>query len=77
MTHPLTTYREKHCLTQQEFGSRIGATKGMVSKWEAGRSLPRAHFLRKIEDVSGGEITIGALVQSFSHIQTNVPEAAE
>ncbi|NTF99040.1 helix-turn-helix transcriptional regulator [Agrobacterium rhizogenes] len=65
MEHPIVKYRREHNLTQDAFGKRVGATKGMVSKWEACRVLPRPSLLVRIEDVSGGCLTAGSIVRSF------------
>lgn len=78
MTHKLTLYRKTHDLTLEAFGARIGATKGMVSKWESGRATPRRHFLALIESATGGEVTA---IDFFSGVARPQPqeiaEAAE
>ncbi|MDO5895100.1 helix-turn-helix domain-containing protein [Agrobacterium sp. Azo12] len=76
MEHPITTYRRKHSLTQDAFGRLVDATKGMVSKWEACRILPRPQFIEKIEDVTAAEVTASDLVRSFNELNSKL-EAAE
>ncbi|MNL64597.1 hypothetical protein D3C87_1888260 [compost metagenome] len=76
MEHPITTYRRKHSLTQDAFGRLVDATKGMVSKWEACRILPRPQFIEKIEDATSSEVTASDLVRSFNELNSKL-EAAE
>ncbi|WP_311273516.1 MULTISPECIES: hypothetical protein [unclassified Rhizobium] len=76
MEHPLTTYRHKYNLTQDAFGGLVLATKGMVSKWEACRILPRAQFIVRIEDATSGEVSASDLVRAFDDAST-IQEAAE
>lgn len=40
--------REKACLTQAEFGSRVGARQNTVSSWEVGRITPNDSALLNI-----------------------------
>lgn len=61
MKHALTEYRERHGLTLQEFGSRIGVGKAAVWKWEAG-SLPRKEMLVRIVEATGGEVTLADFI---------------
>lgn len=75
MEHPITRYRQRNDLTQHAFGCLVGATKGMVSKWEAYKVLPRPIFMEKIEDVTNLEITASELVRAFNCAA--IPEAAE
>jgi len=65
MEHPIAKYRREHQLTQDAFGKRVGATKGMVSKWEACRVLPRPSLLVRIEEASSGSLSAGSIVRSF------------
>lgn len=76
MEHPITTFRRKHNLTQDAFGRMVDATKGMVSKWEARRILPRPQIIEKIEDATEREVTASDLVRSFNEINSRF-EAAE
>jgi len=74
MTHPLTEYRRRHELTLEALGSMIGATKGMISKWESGTVLPRAKFMERIRSVTDNEVGANELLAAFS---TLTSEAAE
>lgn len=49
-------YREKHGLSQEAFGVRVGVSQGMVWQWEAGKpiTLPKA---KKIFRATDGEVT--------------------
>lgn len=66
MEHPLTTYRRDKSLTQEAFGVLVGASKGMVSKWEAGGVLPRPIVIARIEDITGGDVSASHLVRFFN-----------
>lgn len=76
MTHPLTLYRKKHQLTLEAFGLRIGATKGMISKWEAGKTMPRARIMGLIVAVTDGEVSADQLLNAFN-APSRCSEAAE
>jgi len=38
----IRTYRAKHQLNQNEFWSRVGVTQSAGSRYESGRTIPRA-----------------------------------
>ncbi|QTQ84586.1 helix-turn-helix transcriptional regulator [Agrobacterium tumefaciens] len=76
MEHPITTYRRNNFLTQAAFGRLVGATKGMVSRWEASLILPRPDFIEKIENVTNGLISASAIVRAFNFAHRRL-EAAE
>ncbi len=56
MDHALTKYRVSNELTLQAFAGRIGASKGMVWKWENG-ALPRKPYMEKIYAETNGIVT--------------------
>ncbi|MVB04190.1 helix-turn-helix domain-containing protein [Agrobacterium vitis] len=66
MEHPIAKYRREKNLTQDAFGQLVGATKGMVSKWEAGRILPRPQFIEQIEDATRNAISASDLIRVFN-----------
>lgn len=76
MEHPITDYRIKNSLTQTAFGRLVCASKGMVSKWEACRVLPRPQFIQRIEDVTDKQVDASSIVRAFNAANP-VPEAAE
>jgi DNA-binding transcriptional regulator YiaG len=76
MEHPITKYRRNENLTQVAFGQMIDATKGMVSKWEAGRILPRPVFIERIEDVTQKSISASDLIRAFNVLNRST-EAAQ
>lgn len=49
----LKQLRKNHNLTQSEFGSRIGLSKAVVSKYETGMGYPTFDVLIKIADFFG------------------------
>jgi transcriptional regulator with XRE-family HTH domain len=73
MTHPLKTYRTARHLTLEAFAEMIGVTKSIVSRWEAGKVLPRAETMRAIERLTCGEVKASEIVDAYS----SIPEAAE
>ena len=54
--HPLTLYRERHGLTLEAFAARVGATKGMVSKWERRVAEPRPKYRAAIVEATSGAV---------------------
>ena len=46
----LIQYREAHNLTQEALAERLGISRRMLYKYEAGISVPRASTLKKICD---------------------------
>lgn len=66
MEHPITKWRQQEALTQREFAERIGASKSMVSKWEACRALPRPKYMKKIDELTVGAVTPGDIICSFN-----------
>lgn len=57
MSHPLKRYRERRGLSQEEFGRLIGTTKVTISRFETGAREPTLRTIKKIMDVTGGELT--------------------
>lgn len=72
MTHALTKFRQENNLTLDALGERIGATKGMVSKWEAGKAFPRRRFIAKIAEVTAGKVSANDFLRAEP-----IAEAAE
>ncbi len=72
MTHALTKFRQENDLTLDALGERIGATKGMISKWEAGKAFPRRRFIAKIAEVTSGQVSANDFIRA-----DEFPEAAE
>lgn len=57
MDHALTSYRNSEDLTLEAFAGKIGASKGMVWKWENGQAIPRPPYMQKIVEETGGKVT--------------------
>lgn len=57
MKHPLTIFRESRNQTLEAFAKDIGASKGMVWKWENRTAIPRPEYMRKIIDIADGAVT--------------------
>lgn len=49
--------------TQEEFAKAVGVDQTTVSKWETGKSKPRANDLQKVAKVCG--VTVDELLKSF------------
>lgn len=75
MEHPLTKYRRENGLTQEAFGALVGASKGMISKWEAGHVLPRPVFIARIETVTREYVSASQLVRFFNAANRSVEPA--
>lgn len=57
MMHPLTDYRNLHSLSMEAFAAAIGASKGMVSKWERWIARPNERYMQLIFEATQGSIT--------------------
>jgi transcriptional regulator with XRE-family HTH domain len=55
--HPLRSWREKHGLTAEELGDKIGVSKAAVSRYERGHRRPDWPILSRIAEVTKGKIT--------------------
>lgn len=51
--HPITSYRHLHGLSLAAFAAPLGASKGMVSKWERGLTLPARRYRDRIAATYG------------------------
>jgi transcriptional regulator with XRE-family HTH domain len=56
MEHALTRYRQANNLNLAAFAAKIGASKGMVWKWERG-TLPRKPWMEKICAETDGAVS--------------------
>lgn len=54
----LKDYRKLRSLTRADFGKLVGITGISVWRIETGRSFPRASTSRKIQEVTGGAVTV-------------------
>jgi transcriptional regulator with XRE-family HTH domain len=54
----LTEYLERHKLSQNDFGRRIGAATGTVSRWVTGARRPSLRWLIAIEAGTQGWVTM-------------------
>jgi transcriptional regulator with XRE-family HTH domain len=52
----LKELREKHNITQEEFGKILKVTKGTISNWEMNRTQPPFDTLKQIADYFGVSI---------------------
>ena len=57
MMHPLTHYRNLNTLSMEAFADAVGASKGMVSKWERWLSRPNERYMQRIFEVTLGAVT--------------------
>lgn len=73
--HPLTQYRKDHGLTCEALAKMLDTTKGVVSKWEAGKAMPRAGALKKIAEVTENKVTAADMAGAMVQLQN--AEAAE
>ena len=47
----LKSYREKNKITQMYLASQLGVSRSNISKWESGKSKPRAAMLIKLSQI--------------------------
>ncbi len=75
MEHPLTKYRRENGLTLEDIAMRLGVTKGVVSRWESKKVLPRRNSLSMIERATDGTVSVSDMVKAYS--ETIAAEGAE
>jgi transcriptional regulator with XRE-family HTH domain len=56
-THPLRAYRKLHGIALGDLASRLGIHKSVLSRLERYGHNASADLLRRIADVTGGEVT--------------------
>lgn len=49
-----------------DFKHQFGVSESCVNTWRRGWALPRPEYLEKIEELSGGRLTIGQIVKEFN-----------
>lgn len=52
----IRAYLQKHKLTHEEFGQKVGVSKGLVWQWLNGRTVITAERAKDIEQKTKGEI---------------------
>lgn len=53
----LQTYIEKASITQEQFAASLGVTQAAVSRWIQGKKLPRPEAMKRISEITSGEVT--------------------
>tara|TARA_B100000809_G_scaffold121754_1_gene119911 strand:- start:91 stop:291 length:201 start_codon:yes stop_codon:yes gene_type:complete len=64
--HPIAKFLESQGLTQADFAKRVGLSRQQINNVVRGRSNPSLRTIRKIVEVTGGEITLLDLVAAMS-----------
>lgn len=62
MTNALTLYRRDNNLTLEAVGLAVGASKGMVSKWENGQAMPRRKYIERLHEFTGGKVSADSFI---------------
>jgi len=62
----LREWREKKGLTVTELARILEADKSAVSRWENGERFPSRRFLKKIAEVTKGEVTANDFLKTIS-----------
>ena len=73
VSQSIKNLRERHNMTQEQFGKIAGVSSMAVSQWENGRAVPRMGAIQKLSDffnVPKSEI-IGDSAKSFEDFDTN------
>lgn len=63
--HPISKFLESQGLTQADFAKRVGLSRQQINNVVRGRSNPSLRTIRKIVEVTGGEITLLDLVAAM------------
>jgi len=58
----LKTYLEKDNTTQEQFAETLGVAQATVNRWINGTRMPRPAHMRRIAEVTGGEVTANDFV---------------
>lgn len=53
----LESYRNKNGITRKQFAQMIGVTQMTVGRYERGLLIPSPENMRKIYDVTGGQVS--------------------
>ena len=53
----LLDYLQKHGLSQQALGDRLGLTQSTISRYVSGERMPKREHLRRIMEETGGLVT--------------------
>lgn len=53
----LQTYLENHKLSHADFAALLGVSEFGVRKWAREERMPRRKALRRIQEVTGGQVT--------------------
>ena len=54
--HRIRVYRERHRLTQEEFGKRLGVSRQAISKWERQECYPDITLFPSLARLLGCDI---------------------
>jgi transcriptional regulator with XRE-family HTH domain len=63
--HPISKFLEGQGLTQADFAKQVGLSRQQINNVVRGRSNPSLRTIRKIVEVTGGEITLLDLVAAM------------
>jgi len=64
--HPIQRFIESQGLTQADFAKQVGLSRQQINNVVKGRSNPSLRTIRKIVEVTGGEITLLDLFSATS-----------
>jgi len=73
MCHPLKAFRNRNALTLQDLAHRLDASKGTLSAYENGKSLPQWPIIGRIYALTNGEVTPNDFMRHALHL---LPEVA-
>lgn len=55
--HKLAGWLAERQMTQEQFAELVGSTQGSVARWISGLRTPRPAQVRKIKEITGGQVT--------------------
>lgn len=55
--HKLRQFRKTHKLSQQDVAAKVGVNFSMIHHWEKGTRTPRLIHIRKIQEITNGQVT--------------------
>lgn len=60
--HPLRTYRHRHGITLAAVAAQLDVVPSTVSRWENGVRVPPIRMMRRIVNLTNGEVSAESLL---------------
>lgn len=71
----LTDYMKSRSITDSDMASMVPCSEGAVRKWRYGERVPRGDQIRRIAELTGGEVTANDFYGEFPQLPHRQPIA--